>query len=159
MLRERNINIRPATISEYSLIARHSYQLWLDNNIPPDSIKSNWLEITLKFIDQARKDLYYQAFIAEENGKVVGSVSCQLFAGLYPNIIVGSYRKYGYIWGVYVEPEYRRQGIGKKLTLEAIAYLKQLACTRVILNASASGKPVYTNLGFQPSNAMEFDLI
>ncbi len=159
MLRETNISIRPATISEYSLIARHSCQLWLDNNVPPDSIQFNWMEITLKFIDQARKELDYQGFIAEEEGKVVGSVSCQLFAGLYPDIIVESYRKYGYIWGVYVEPEYRCQGIGKKLTLEAIAYLKQLACTRVILNASPSGKPVYTNLGFQPSNAMEFDLI
>jgi ribosomal protein S18 acetylase RimI-like enzyme len=159
MLRETNINIRQANISEDYLIARHFYQMWRDNNRPPDSIQSNWQEITFKFINQARKDLYYQAFIAEVDSQVVGSVSCQLFAGLYPDIIVESYRKYGYIWGVYVEPEYRRQGIGKKLTLEAIAYLKQLACTRAILNASPSGQLVYNNIGFQPSNAMEFDLI
>jgi len=38
-------------------------------------------------------------------------VSCQLFAGLYPHVIAEQYRKYGYIWGVYVEPPHRGQGL------------------------------------------------
>lgn len=153
------LNIRETNPKEDSAIAEHFYKLWLDNNIPVDSIHSNWLEITLEFIDRARSELQYQAFVAEIESEIVGSASCQLFAGLYPDIIADRSRKYGYIWGVYVEPNYRNQGIAKKLTAKTIEYLKAIGCTRAILNASPSGKPVYSHLGFSESNEMRLDLI
>ena len=154
-----NIAIIEASQNEDSLIARHFYQLWRDNDVAADSIRSDWQEIILQFINNARQDLFYKAFIAEVDGVAIGSASCQIFAGLYPQVLVENYRKYGYIWGVYVEPAYRRKGIAKQLTNMAIAYLKSLGCTRVILHASPSGKPVYTSLGFSESNEMRLDLI
>lgn len=153
-----NINLREASLEEDSLIARHFYQLWRDNDVPVDSIKSDWQETILQFINHARQELLFKAFVAEVDHKVVGSTSCQLFAGLYPLALVENYRKYGYIWGVYVEPAYRKQGIASKLTQIAIAHLKQIDCTRVILHASPSGKPVYSGLGFSVSNEMRLDL-
>lgn len=158
MLTEQNINIREASPQEDSLIAEHFYQLWRDNDVPADSIQSNWLEITLQFIDYARRELRYKAFVAEFSGRVVGSASCQLFAGLYPHVLAEEYRKYGYIWGVYVEPTYRGQRFAKKLTRMTCDYLKSLGCTRVILHASPLGKPVYSSLGFLESNEMRLDL-
>jgi GNAT superfamily N-acetyltransferase len=133
--------------------------LWRDNDVPTHSIQSDWLDITLQFIERARRELSYKAFVAEVDGRVVGSASCQLFAGLYPQALGDQYRKYGYIWGVYVEPAHRGQGLAKKLTLQAIDYLKSLGCTRVILHASPLGKPVYSSLGFSESNEMRLDLI
>ena len=159
MLMQEHITIREATLQEDPLIAKHFYQMWRDNDVPDDAIKSDWLDITLKFIEQARQDLFYKAFVAQVDGAVVGSASCQLFAGLYPNVLKQHYRKYGYIWGVYVEPSHRRQGIAKQLTSRAIAYLQAISCTRVVLNASPSGKPVYESLGFSNSNAMHLDLM
>jgi GNAT superfamily N-acetyltransferase len=67
-------------------------------------------------------------------------------------------RYYGYTWGVYVESAYRHQGVGMRLTEQAIAYLKSLNCTRAILHASPVGKPLYAKMGFQPSNEMFLDL-
>lgn len=154
-----NIAIIEASQNEDSLIARHFYQLWRDNDVAADSIRSDWQEIILQFINNARQDLFYKAFIAEVDGVAIGSVSCQIFAGHYPLALVENYRKYGYIWGVYVEPAYRRRGIAKQLTKKAIAYLKSLGCTRVILHASPSGKPVYTSLGFSESNEMRLNLM
>ena len=159
MLTQEHITIREAALQEDSLIAKHYYQMWRDNGVPDDAIESDWLDITLKFIEQARQDLFYKAFVAEVDSAVFGSASCQLFAGLYPNVLKTEYRKFGYIWGVYVEPSHRRQGIAKQLTSIAIAYLQAIGCTRVILNASPSGKPVYDSLGFSNSNAMHLDLI
>ncbi|MGL5875816.1 MAG: GNAT family N-acetyltransferase [Xenococcaceae cyanobacterium] len=153
------LNIRETTQQEDSAIARHFYKMWLDNNIPVESIQPNCLEIILQFIDRARQELAYKAFVAEINGEIVGSASCQLFAGLYPDIIIDRERKYGYIWGVYVEPNYRKQGIAKKLTAKTIEYLKAIDCTRAILNASPSGKSVYLSLGFSESNEMLLDLV
>ncbi|MCU0546514.1 MAG: GNAT family N-acetyltransferase [Oscillatoriaceae cyanobacterium Prado104] len=152
------INVRETYPHEDTLIAEHFYQMWRDNDVPDSSIESNWSEIIIKFIDRARQELCYKAFAIEVDGVVVGSTSCQLFAGLYPQILAAEYRKYGYIWGVYVEAPYRGRGFGKQLTTMAIDYLKSLGCTRAILHASPSGQQVYTSVGFVASNEMRLDL-
>jgi GNAT superfamily N-acetyltransferase len=116
MLTEKHINIREATTIEDLLIAKHFYQMWLDIGVHESHIHLEWQNTTLKFIKEARRDLFYNAFVAEVDNTVVGSASCQLFAGLYPNVFKNEYRKFGYIWGVFVEQSYRRQGIAKCLT-------------------------------------------
>ncbi|MBM0744315.1 GNAT family N-acetyltransferase [Phormidium sp. CLA17] len=158
MLTQPLIQTRAATPEEDGLIARHFYQMWLDNQIAESAIAIDWLELTLKFIDQARQSLNYQAFVAEVEGEVVGSAGCQRFAGLYPNIMQATERCDGYIWGVYVEPAYRGRGIATQLTQQTIAYLKAIGCTHAVLNASPSGKPVYSRLGFVDGNLMRLDL-
>lgn len=157
-MQSEQFKIREAS-QEDSLIAGHFYSMWQDLEVPADAIQSNWLEIVLQYIEQARRELSYKAFVAEVDGLVVGSASCQLFAGLYPNIIVPQHRQAGYVWGVYVEPSHRNQGIAKHLTLTAIDYLKSIGCTQAILNASPLGKPVYASLGFTQSNLMQLDLV
>jgi ribosomal protein S18 acetylase RimI-like enzyme len=152
------VNIYPATPTMDKIIAEHFYQLWLDNHVEADLIRSDWLDVTLKFIQQARQELKFQAFVAQVHDNVVGSVSCQLFAGLYPSPFNPEYRLYGYIWNVYVHSDYRRQGIGTQLTKAAIDYLKKLKCTKAVLHASPYGKPVYENLGFIASNEMSLNL-
>lgn len=158
MLTQRLIQIRAATSEEDGLIARHFYQMWLDNQIAESAIATNWLEITLQFIDQARQTLSYQAFVVEVEGQVVGSAGCQRFVGLYPNIMQATERCDGYMWGVYVEPAYRSQGTATQLTQQTIAHLKAIGCTHAVLNASPSGKPVYARLGFVDGNLMRLDL-
>lgn len=158
MQAEKQVAIRKATLQEDSLIAKHFYQMWLDVGVPEDLINSDWENVTLGFIEQARQNFFYQGFVALVDGVVVGSASCQLFAGLYPHILKQTYRKYGYIWGLYVEKPYRRKGIAKKLTRTTIEYLQGIGCTRAVLNASPEGKPVYESLGFISSNAMHLDL-
>ena len=158
MVKQKNLIITPALRSEDSLIAHHFYQMWLDNGINADVIDNNWLKPTLEFIEQARRELCFQAFVAKVNKNVVGSISCQLFAGLYPMPFKPSFRKYGYIWNVFVESANRRQGIGTELTQTAIAYLQSLNCSHAILHASPHGKPVYENLGFVPKNEMILEL-
>lgn len=152
------INFREASPQEDSIVARHFYQLWRDNDVPPELIRSDWLEVTIDYIIGARQTLFYKAFLAEADGEIIGSASSQLFAGLYPLVLSDNYRKYGYVWGVYVEPDYRNRGIGKKLTSLVISHLEALNCTKVILNASPSGKPLYQSLGFVETNGMELDL-
>jgi ribosomal protein S18 acetylase RimI-like enzyme len=147
-------NIYPATPVMDKILAEHFYQLWLDNDVEPDLIRSDWLDVTLKFIQQARQELKFQAFVAQVQDNIVGSVSCQLFAGLYPSPFNPEYRQYGYIWNVYVQSDYRRQGIGTELTTAAIDYLKELKCTKIVLHASPYGKPVYEHLGFIAGNEM-----
>ena len=123
-----SITIDRAIPEQDNIIAQHFYQLWLDNNIPADSICDDWLSRTVKFMQDARRELEFQAFVARVENKIVGSASCQLFAGLYPAILKIEQRKYGYIWNVYVEPQYRRRGIAIELTKAAIAFETTQIC-------------------------------
>ena len=154
-----SITIDRATSELDRIIAHHFYQLWIDNDIPADLIQDDWLNKTVKFMQNARQELEFQAFVARIDNEIVGSASCQLFAGLYPAILKIEQRNYGYIWNVYVEPQYRRRGIAIELTQAAIAHLKSLNCTKAVLNASPSGKPVYEKLGFTAGNEMVLDLV
>ena len=53
------LRIYPATSDIDQTIANHFYQLWLDNNVPGDLIYDDWLNITLKFIQNARHNLKF----------------------------------------------------------------------------------------------------
>ena len=159
MCKEKSFNIREINPEEDSIIAEHFYQMWLDIGFVNKSIKSNHSDITVEFIKKARQELCFKGFFAEVDNLIIGSANCQLFTGLYPQVLEEENRKYGYIWGVYVESSYRRKGIAKQLTNATIEYLKSIGCTMAVLNASPAGKPVYESLGFSPSNAMQLDLI
>ena len=148
------ITLRSATTADDTLLANHFYQMWRDNDVPAAAIVPNWQAEIQQYLNKARRALGYQAFVAEVNHQVVGSVGCQRFAGLYPNILEASYRQDGYLWGVYVEPDFRHQGIATQLTDRAIAYLRSIGCTHAVLNASPTGRPVYSRLGFADSNVM-----
>ena len=152
------ITLRSATAADDALIAAHFYQMWRDNDVPAAAIIPHWQAEMQHYLDETRRSLDYQAFVAEVNHRVVGSVGCQRFAGLYPNILEASYRQDGYLWGVYVEPDFRRQGLATQLTDRAIAYLRSLGCTHAVLNASPAGRPVYSRLGFADSNVMRRSL-
>ncbi|MGD1906913.1 MAG: GNAT family N-acetyltransferase [Leptolyngbyaceae cyanobacterium] len=152
------IHYRPATPEDWDTIAQHFHDLWRDNGVPETGIRPDWQALTLDFIQTATATLDYQAFVAEVQGEIVGSVGGQRFAGLYPNALMPEQRCYGYLWNVYVVATYRRQGMGRALTQRAVAYLKSLGCTRIILHASPFGQPLYEQMGFQPSNEMRLDL-
>jgi hypothetical protein len=77
-------HVRVATPEEDSFIAKHFRQMWLDLDVPAEAIEPDWLTIVLHYIQQVRRDWQYQAFVAEIDGAIVGSASCQQAAGLYP---------------------------------------------------------------------------
>ncbi|MEM9907475.1 MAG: GNAT family N-acetyltransferase, partial [Cyanobacteria bacterium P01_D01_bin.44] len=149
------LRFRTATPAEDAVIAEHFYQMWRDLSVPAEQIQPDWQQRVMDFIAMARQSLGFQAFVAQApTGELIGSTSCQRFAGLYPLILLPTYQQRGYIWGVFVEAAYRRQGIATKLTTMAVDHLKTLGCTHALLNASPLGQPVYANLGFEPGNLM-----
>jgi ribosomal protein S18 acetylase RimI-like enzyme len=150
--------IRPASPENDPTIAQHLRQLALDVGTPSSAIRSDWQELSLEFIRTARQFHAYQSFLALVDEQIVGSAGCQLYSKPYPQIWTETFLKLGYIWGVYVEPAYRGQGVGKALTDQTVQYLQSLNCTKVVLHTSPFGDPVYRALGFTDSNEMVLDL-
>ncbi|KXS21022.1 hypothetical protein M427DRAFT_51962 [Gonapodya prolifera JEL478] len=122
----------------------------------------DWLERTLRFLEDGRRNLNLAGFVAEvEDGTkhtIVASAVCQVFAGPYPTIIDPVDRRDGYVWGVYVHPDYRRRGHAGRLVELCAGHLKDVGCTQALLNAAPMGKALYAKMGFEESNAMKLDL-
>ena len=57
---------------------------------------------------------------------------------------------------VYTEPEFRRQGIARRLLTTMLEWAAQNGVDSVILHATDAARPLYASLGFEPTNEMRF---
>lgn len=151
---DNSIPIRAATPDDYDALAEAFYNMWIDNGMTTDDFSPDWKDQTRAFMEDAETISQGRAFVADANGSVVGTAQCLISRKLYPQALKPDVRKDGYIWGVYVAPTHRRTGLATRLTEACVDYLKEIGCTRVILHASKTGKPVYEALGFGMTNEM-----
>ncbi|MBS3652612.1 GNAT family N-acetyltransferase [Pseudaminobacter sp. 19-2017] len=63
------------------------------------------------FILTGREHNKMGAFLALLDDQIVGSAACEVQRLPYPDVTIPSFRKFGYIWSVYVVPFARGQGI------------------------------------------------
>ncbi len=64
----------------------------------------------------------------------------------------------GNILNVYTHPDYRRRGLAWQLTTLILNWCRARGFRSVFLNASDDGRPLYTLLGFVPTNEMRIKL-
>ena len=153
------IDICPGTPADDVIIADHFGKMWRDSPVPSDALVDDWFDRTMAFIAAARAGGSFLSYVARSGPDIVGSLAVQQFAGLYPDVIRTDYRRYGYVWGVYVSPERRREGIASALVQRSMSDMQQLCYSRFLLHASVMGHPVYEALRFTTTNEMQFDLV
>ncbi|MEO8179067.1 MAG: GNAT family N-acetyltransferase [Deltaproteobacteria bacterium] len=138
--------------------AHERRQMWLDNAVSVENIEPDYRALVQQFVLQGQEHAALRFFVAEREGRCVGAACCQLFVGLYPAILLREVRRYGYIWGVYVAPTERRQGLGHTLTETCGQSLRSQGCTHALLHAAPPGRAIYERLGFQGTNEMRLTL-
>jgi GNAT superfamily N-acetyltransferase len=98
----------------------------------------------------------HRYWIAEADGK---AVACALLAWIVlPPNFAKCARKRGCVSSVYTVPEFRRQGIARRVMMDLLAWAEAEGLSRLILWASDMGRPLYVDLGFIPSRGMELNL-
>ncbi|MFZ3213728.1 MAG: GNAT family N-acetyltransferase, partial [Terriglobales bacterium] len=63
-----------------------------------------------------------------------------------------------WILNVYTYPEYRRQGIARRLMQTMIGWCRQAGFQAVSLHTSDDGRPLHESLGFKPTEEMKLVL-
>ncbi len=120
-----------------------------------DASTPGWRDRYVAFFSGYQQQGRGAVWVVEDEGVIIG-----LTAGYMPQNhrteIVGSSQLY--ICNVYVKPAWRRKGIAKALTLHAVAWARRRGCQVVRLRTSDMGRPVYSSVGFVPSNEMELVL-
>lgn len=106
-----------------------------------------WFEESLQSALQHEDHLVLLAQNPEPNGKPIGLVEASLI-GLHP---VFARRRLLHIHAIYVKPDYRRQGIGRKLMQAAMQWGREQGCAQAELSVLV-GNPalkLYEALGFE----------
>lgn len=145
--------VRKGLEQEDEIVSSNFYYMWEDIGMKSTDFNENWMEITLNKIKKDRKELKLTTMVVVDvNDKktIIGSAVCQIYNtnSLHPHIIKYTSFQSGYIWGVYVKPEYRNKGLAKKLIKECNNYCKEIGCTEIKLWTSDKGKPVYKYSGY-----------
>ena len=151
-------SVRPGVLADDRYVAECFRNMWLDNQVAAKHVVPDSDQRVLDFLTLGREHLELQTFIAETPSGPCGAAVAQLFAGLYPDVLSPELRKYGYIWGVYVSSEERRQGVGQALTQACVTALRQIGCTHALLHAAPMGRNVYEGLGFEATNELKLEL-
>ncbi len=107
------MNIRTMTTADYDAV----YALWLSCN----GMGLNNLDDSREGIEKFLNRNPETCFVAVKDNKIIGV------------IIAGNDGRRGYIYHTAVKPEYRRQGIAKRLAEAALNALKNLGINKVAL--------------------------
>ena len=150
--------IREAAQEDDDILVRHYRAIWESDGVADVNIRTDAEATVRDFIRDGRERFQMAAFLAELDGKVAGSVACQLQQLPYPDVVVPAFRKHGYIWSVYVEPASRRRGVARALIIRAVDHLRSIGCTKAVLHSSDAGQALYRQIGFESATEMRLDL-
>jgi GNAT superfamily N-acetyltransferase len=156
-------DIRPATVDDADVIAWHRAAMFRDmGDIAAEDVEP-LLRATAAWVRGAMPAGDYVAWMAtpsDEPRRVIGGVGMQLRA-LIPRprpagrgLLDG---RQGLIVNVFVEREYRRQGVARALTEAALDWGREASLVSIVLHASPAGRPLYEALGFVATNEMRYD--
>ena len=150
--------LRRALPADDDHLLGHYRAMWRDNDVTDDDLENGWQNRFLAFLVHGRAELALRSFLIEIDGRIVASASCQKLVSPYPRITRREFGKRGYIWGVYVEPDHRRCGLGKDLTQTCLRHLREIGCDEAVLHTSPFGRSIYQGLGFVEGTEMVLDL-
>lgn len=127
--------------------------MWIECGCSIHELNDNINNMTRQFIKQARgsNGLQYKTIIAKDivSNTVIGSLSSMLWQGDSP--ITANNEYIGTVWGVLVNPLYRRRGICFSMMQKCCMHWKSCGCSKgVLIYASEEGKRVYERFGFIP---------
>jgi GNAT superfamily N-acetyltransferase len=142
--------IRTAALSDIPALVRAWYAMLDECDLLGSGVVDDWEERLARHFGHQIEGTHARWFVAEEDGRVIGTCLATLSNGR-SNILKDVTAM---LAGIYVEPEHRGCGIGRRLTEEGIAWCKERGCVRVRLHASAMGRPLYESLGFEPASEM-----
>ncbi len=144
--------IRRATASDASIITHHRRRMFEDMGYADYPTMA---EMCTLFEDWVRKKLIlgeYLGWLAVDGDAVVagGGLSELEWA---PSLLDVRTRRV-YIHNVYTEPDYRRQGLARRLMVAMLDWCREEGIMAVSLHASDEGSALYESLDFKQTNEM-----
>jgi GNAT superfamily N-acetyltransferase len=95
----------------------------------------------------------YFGFVTEDAGRPIGAVGLMAI-DWPPHPSHPTQDKRGYVLNLFVEPEYRARGVGRRLMEASDREFARRGLSYLILHATDAGRPLYERSGWKPTTEM-----
>lgn len=147
------LTVRRATAADAPLITHHRRAMFEDMG-RTDHAQLD--DMARRFEPWVREALaqgeYLGWFVVNESGEVVAGAGLWLME--WPPHVLDDADRRGNVLNVYTRPDYRRQGLARRLMTVILDWCREHRIPTVILHASDQGRALYESLGFFASNEM-----
>ena len=151
------IRIREACAGDLKHILHHRLAMFEEMGFRDAAVIDRVEAVSREYFEEALRAGTYLGWMAEDsNGQVVGGGG--IVVADWPGFPGEDHAKRAWILNMYTEPRARRQGVARKLMQAMIEWYRREGYGSVSLHASAAGRPLYENMGFQPTNEMSLKL-
>lgn len=151
-----DLRIRAGTLDDIDIMVRHRLGMFRDMGVAEEKL-TPMTEPARAYFRKAVPAGGYRAFFVEtEDGRVIAGGGVLIIH--WPGSQWDARDSKAMILNMYVEREFRRRGIARRLMQEMIAWCRENGYKSVSVHASNEGRPLYESLGFQPTNEMRLTL-
>jgi GNAT superfamily N-acetyltransferase len=155
-MKSTEIVIREAQVNDIPEILRHRVGMYEAMDVGDSESREEMAAASAKALPGALRDGSFRGWLAEVDGKVVAGGGLFITSWLsHPGDLLC---RRATVLNVYTNPEYRRQGIARKLMEVMVEWCRNEGFATVFLHASREGRPLYEKLGFETGNEMRLRL-
>lgn len=149
--------IRPATSADAPIITHHRRAMFQDMQVGTPAELDAMDKQFAPWVAQAlANSVYYGWLVTTEQGTIIGGAGVVLED--FPATPRDQTGRRAYVMNVYIEPNYRRQGLARRLMQKIIDWCRANNIHTVTLQASDAGRPLYESLGFKSTNEMRLQI-
>lgn len=153
----QEIRIRAAHLPDIPHVLHHRRSMFTEMGRGNPAQYTEMLKTTQAYLKAAMPTGAYVGWLAETaEGSVVAGAGVAVSA--WPGSPGDSTGKRALVLNVYTAPEFRRQGIARKLMETVIEWCRGQGLRSVSLHASDFGRALYEELGFRQTNEMRLYL-
>ena len=158
-----SFDVRQADASDIPLLARHRAAMFRDMGRLASASEAPLIRATADYLSEALPRGEYLAWVAQTTSsppEPIGGAGVQLRPILPRPRSSGDGIELGpeaIVLNVYVEPAWRRRGVGERLMQSVLTALAERNVRRIVLHASQDGRRLYELLGFVPTNEMRLE--
>lgn len=150
------ISIREATQNDVPEILRHRRGMYEDMGYKDAAVLAGMAPTSKPYVARALADGSLRAWLAISAGQVVGGGA--VLISPWPSHPYDQQCRRATILNLYVDREFRRRGIARRLMQTMIDWCKKDGFVFVTLHYSDDGRALYEFMGFKPSNEMRLEL-
>ena len=153
---EGKITFRAATAADIEALADLRWQMSAEYEAG-EVTREHYIAAFREAIADEMAQGRYRAWLAEADGRPVACTA--LIWWPMPTNLEDLHRRRGYVSSVFTHPDYRRRRLARTLMEMLVAEARALHITKLLLNTSTMGRPLYENMGFvAPERGLEIPL-
>ena len=150
------MKLRPATVADLHVVLRHRREMFREMGGDYKEKIDLFENASEEYFQAALQDGSYVGLLGEISGSIVAGGGVVIAP--WPGSPLNFSPRRAWILNIYVEPEYRRQGLARTMAEALVGWCKENGFQSVALHASEYGRSLYEKLGFRPTNEMRLKL-